>query len=165
MGIARGLLVKRHESREPSEAAQTGRTLFVSHLDNFVTEAQLQRCFGDAFGFVEKVELKSVEKTTGRNVQRADGIRTFVNFARVVFQSSESLDKALAAANGRMTSTAVLPLPGGTLKEQVKARKSLYRDPVEMRQEIDTWMATYDAAQDEKRRLLRESAQVDEDGF
>lgn len=163
--IARGLLVKRHESRDPSEAAQTGRTLFVSHLDNFVTEAQLQRCFGDAFGAVEKVELKSVEKRGQRADQRADNVRTFVNFARVVFQSADSLSKALAAANGRMASTAVLPLPGATLKEQVKARKTLYREPGELRQEIDAWMANFDAAQDEKRRLLRESAQVDEDGF
>ena len=37
-------------------------------------------------------------------------------------------------------------------------------DPVQLRREIEEWMANYDEKQEEKKRLARES-QVDEDGF
>jgi len=136
----------------------------VSHLDNFITEAQLSRSFGN-FGPVEKVELKSTEKRAPKVEQRADHVRLHVNYARIIFQDAASLDKALEAANGRIASAAVLSLPGGTLKEQMKADKALYRDAAELRHEIDEWMAAYDAREDEKRRQLRESAMVDDDGF
>merc|ERR1711976_522289 len=39
-----------------------------------------------------------------------------------------------------------------------------YRDAAELRREVDDWMAKYDAREEEKRRLARESA-VDDDGF
>jgi len=163
--VTRSLLVKRHTSRDPAEQDEAERTLFVTHLDNFVTEAQLQRCFSSAFGPVQKVELKSSEKKAPKVEQRADGVRLHVNFARVVFKESASVSKALEASDGRISSAAVLPLPGSTLKEEMKASKSLYRDAGELRQEIDEWMAGYDSREEEKRRLARESALVDEDGF
>lgn len=163
--ISRNLLVKRHASRDPAEQASAGRTLFVSHVDNFVTEAQLSKSFANGFGPVEKVDLKSVEKKAPKVEQRADHVCLHVNFARVVFKDASSLEKALEAANGRIAGGAVLPLPGGTLKEQVKARKSLYRDSGEMRQEIDEFMQSYDAKKEEEKRLARESALIDDDGF
>merc|ERR1712060_1025852 len=73
--VSRGFLVKRHESRDAEERAVAGRTLFVTHLDNFVTEAQLTRCFTAGFGPVEKVVIKSVEKKASKAEQRADGVR------------------------------------------------------------------------------------------
>lgn len=158
------MLVKRHEARDPAEKAAAPRTLFVTHVDNFVTEAQLSRCFANGFGPVETVVLKSVEKKAPRIDQRVDQVRTFVNFARVVFKEVASLDKALASAAGRVASQAVLPPPVSEFKEQLKASKAFYRDPVELRQEIDAWMANYDEQEEAKRRAARESA-VDEDGF
>eukprot|EP00429_Kryptoperidinium_foliaceum_P054137 CAMPEP_0176091168 /NCGR_PEP_ID=MMETSP0120_2-20121206/45663_1 /TAXON_ID=160619 /ORGANISM="Kryptoperidinium foliaceum, Strain CCMP 1326" /LENGTH=287 /DNA_ID=CAMNT_0017425059 /DNA_START=1 /DNA_END=864 /DNA_ORIENTATION=- len=163
--VTRSLLVKRHMSRDPTEKDLAERTLFVTHVDNFVTEAQLQRCFSGAFGLVEKVELKSQEKKAPRAEQRADGVKVHVNFARVIFKEKASVEKALDASDGRISSAAVLPLPTSALKEEVKASKSFYRDAIELRQEIDEWMASYDAREEEKRRLARESALVDEDGF
>jgi len=163
--VTRSLLVKRHASREPSEQDDAGRTLFVTHLDNFLTEAQLMRSFGAAFGPVDRVVLKTVEKKAPKAEQRADNVRFHVNFARVIFKETVSLEKAMEAADGRITGSAVLPLPGGVLKEEVKAGKTLYREASELRQEIDEWMAGYDARQEEQKRLAREAAVVDDDGF
>merc|ERR1719284_1979315 len=89
--VTRSLLVKRHEGRTPEEQALNGRTLFVTHLDNFVTEAQLSRSFSSAFGPVEKVELKSVEKKAPKAELRADHVHVYVNFARIVFSEAASL--------------------------------------------------------------------------
>eukprot|EP00971_Amphidinium_carterae_P267588 5308116-Amphidinium_carterae.1 len=47
-------------SRMPEACAD--RTLFVTHLDGFVTEAQLKRTFAEAFGAVERLEYKVAEK-------------------------------------------------------------------------------------------------------
>lgn len=163
--VTRSLLVKRHASREPSEQDDAGRTLFVTHLDNFLTEAQLMRSFGAAFGPVDRVVLKTVEKKAPKAEQRADNVRFHVNFACVIFKETVSLEKAMETANGRITGSAVLPLPGGALKEEVKAGKTLYREASELRQEIDEWMAGYDARQEEQKRLAREAAVVDDDGF
>lgn len=163
--VTRSLLVKRHEGRTPEEQALNGRTLFVTHLDNFVTEAQLSRTFAGAFGPVEKVELKSVEKKAPKAELRADHVHVYVNFARIVFAEAASLEKALAAASGRIAGTAVLPLPPSEFKEQLKTGKAPYRDAAELKREVDTWMAKYDAEEEEKKRLARESAVVDEDGF
>lgn len=162
--VTRGLLVKRHECREVEEKEFAGRTLFVTHLDNFVTEDNLARCFANGFGAVEKVILKSVEKRAAKAEQRADAVRVHVNFARVVFRHADSLVKALASSNGRIVGGAALLLPAGTLKERNQKYKKLYRDAAELRQDIDGWMATYDARKDEQKRLAKETA-VDEDGF
>lgn len=160
------MLVKRHESRDPAERESAGRTLFITHLDSFVTEAQLQRCFSQGFGPVDKVMLKSVEKRAPKSEQRADNVHVYVNFAQVTFQAAESCEKALAAATGRIVGEAVLPLPPGELKTHMKlAKEGFYRDASTLREEIDTWMANYDAKMDEKRALARESGKVDEDGF
>lgn len=163
--VTRCLLVKRHEGRTPEEKESASRTLFVTHVDNFITEAQLQSCFGGGFGAVDKVELKSVEKKASKVEQRADQVNTHVNFARIVFKAEDSVQKALDAANGRIAGAAVLPLPGSALKEQLKVHRTMYRDSAELREEIDTWMAGYDAREAERVRLSRESATVDEDGF
>lgn len=162
--VSRSLLVKRHEGRTPEEQAANGRTLFVTHLDNFVTEAQLTRSFGSAFGAVERVELKSVEKRAPKADLRKDNVHMYVNFARVIFCEEESLQKALAAASGRIAGSAVLPLPPSELKEQIKIAKSFYRDPAELKREVDAWMAKHDEREEEKKRLARETM-VDEDGF
>jgi ribosomal RNA-processing protein 7 len=162
--VSRSLLVKRHEGRSAEEQAANGRTLFVTHLDNFVTEAQLTRSFAAAFGAVERVELKSVEKRAPKAELRADNVHFYVNFARVIFCEEDSLQKALAASSGRIVGSAVLPLPPSELKEQLKITKSFYRDPVELKREVDAWMAQHDKREEEKKRLARESM-VDEDGF
>jgi len=162
--VTRTLLVKKHEARDPAEKQSAHRTLFVTHLDGFTTEGQLQRCFSTGFGPVEKVELKSVEKKAPKAEQRADHVKLHVVFARVVFKDASSLQKALEAANGRIAPHAVLPCPAPVIKESLRMRKSLYRDPVELRGEIDTWMAGYDQRQEEKRRQAQET-QVDDDGF
>jgi len=163
--VARCLLVKKHEENRTQEDQEgAGRTLFVTHVDNLTTEAQLQTCF-NAFGPVEKVVLKCVEKKASKAEQKADLVKLHVNFARVIFKAEDSLQKALAAANGRISSVAVLPLPGPVLKEQMKLHRIMYRDSNELREEIDTWMASYDAREDERRQALRDSAVVDDDGF
>merc|ERR1719265_729568 len=149
--ISRSLLVKRHEGKTPEEQALNGRTLFVTHLDNFVTELQLSRTFAAAFGPVEKVELKSVEKKAPKAEWRADHVHVHVNFARVVFSEPASLEKALSAASGRIAGTAVLPLPPSELKERLKAGRTPYRDPVELKREVDAFMEKYDKEEDEKR--------------
>jgi len=161
--ISRSLLVKRHEGRTAEEKAAAGRTLFVTHLDSFVTEAHLSRCFA-SFGAVEKVELKSTRKKASKAEQRADNVHVHVIFARVVFCEDTSLQKALAAATGRIAGTAVLALPSAELKEQMKAAKAFYRDPAELRKEVDAFMAAYDEREEEKKRIARETA-VDDDGF
>lgn len=163
--VSRCLLVKRHEGRTPEEQALKSRTLFVTHLDNFVTEAQLSRSFSSAFGMVEKVELKSVEKKAHKADLRADHVHVYVNFARVIFSEDVSLEKALAAASGRIAGAAVLPLPPSELKERLRTGKVLYRDAVELKREVDTWMANHDKDEAEKKRLARASAVVDDDGF
>lgn len=164
--IARGLLVKRHEARSslPEEQADARRTLFVTHVDNFVTEAQLSRCFAAAFGPVERVALKSVEKKAARSELRADGVCVRVSFAHIVFKEAASVEKALDAATGRIASSLVLPPPAGELRERLRGNRDAYRDPAELRREVDTFMAEYDEGQEEKRRAARETA-VDEDGF
>lgn len=161
--ISRSLLVKKHEARDPAEKESAHRTLFVTHLDGFVTEPQLQRCFS-GFGPVEKVELKSVEKKAGKAELRADHIVNYVVFARVVFKDASAMQKALDAATGRIAAHAVLPPPAPMLKEQLKQSREMYRDPIELRREIDAWMASYDERQQEKKRIAQETA-VDEDGF
>lgn len=163
--VARSLLVKRHEGRTPEEQALNGRTLFVTHLDNFVTETQLSRTFSAAFGPVEKVVLKSVEKKAPKAELRADHVHVYVNFARVVFSEAASMEKALAAASGRIAGAAVLPLPPSELKERLKTGRTLYRDAAELKREVDAWMAKYDQDEDEKKKLARQSAVVDDDGF
>jgi len=163
--VTRSLLVKRHEGRTTEEQAQNGRTLFVTHLDNFVTEAQLSRSFAAAFGPVEKVELKSVEKKAPKAEHRADHVHVFVNFARVVFSEAASLEKALTAASGRIAGAAVLPLPPSELKECLRIGRAPYRDAGELKREVDAWMANFDREEDEKKKLARASAKVDEDGF
>lgn len=166
--VARSLLVKRHEARGPEagaeEKATAGRTLFCTHLDGYITETQLLKCFGDGFGAVEKVELKAVEKKGSHASLRADGVVSHVNFARVVFKERASLDKALAAATGKLVASAVLPLPGSIFKERLKRNKSIYREPAEFRREVDAWMAAYDARCAESAKKAREEA-VDDDGF
>lgn len=163
--IARGFLVKRHEVRSslPQDQADAKRTLFVTHVDNFVTEAQLQRCFSAAFGLVEQVVLKSVEKRAARSELRADGVCSRVNFAHVVFKEAACVDKALDAATGRIASSLVLP-PPAELRERLRGNRDAYRDPIELRREVDTFMAEYDEREEEKRRIARETA-VDDDGF
>lgn len=163
--VTRSLLVKRHEGRTPEEQAVNGRALFVTHLDNFVTEAQLSRSFAGAFGPVEKVELKSVEKKAPKAELRADHVHVYVNFARVIFSEEASLEKAIAAASGRIAGAAVLPLPPSELKERLRTGRAPYRDAVELKREVDAWMAKYDEQEEEKKRLARASAVVDEDGF
>eukprot|EP00933_Yihiella_yeosuensis_P041990 TRINITY_DN36429_c0_g1_i1.p1 TRINITY_DN36429_c0_g1~~TRINITY_DN36429_c0_g1_i1.p1 ORF type:complete len:332 (-),score=89.68 TRINITY_DN36429_c0_g1_i1:78-968(-) len=162
--VTKGLLVKRHEARDPEEKASAGRTLFVTHLDGFATEAQLQKCFSTGFGPVEKVELKAVEKRASKAEQRADGVKLHVVFARVIFKDASSVQKALESATGRITAHAVLPPPAPVLKEQLRVRKSFYRDPDQLRHEIDEWMANFDEQKELQRRQARESA-VDDDGF
>lgn len=161
--ISRSLLLKKHEARDPAEKESAHRTLFVTHLDGFVTEPQLQRCFS-GFGPVEKVELKSVEKKAGKAELRADQIVNYVVFARVVFKDASAMQKALDAATGRIAAHAVLPPPAPMLKEQLKQSREMYRDPVELRREIDAWMADYDERREDKKRIARETA-VDDDGF
>jgi len=161
--VCRGLLVKRHVARDPEERAAASRTLFVTHLDNFATEAQLSRCFSSGFGPVEKVEIKTVEKRAPRAEQRADGVRLHVIFARVIFKEDASVEKALQAATGRIAAS-VFPAPPSELREQLRAGREAYRDSGDLRREVDAWMANYDEREDEKRRAARESA-VDDDGF
>lgn len=96
---------------------------------------------------------------------RADHVHVYVNFARVVFSEAASLEKAIAAASGRIAGAAVLPLPPSELKERLRTGRSLYRDAAELKREVDAWMANYDQQEEEKKRLARESAVVDEDGF
>lgn len=163
--ISRGLLVKRHVPRDAEEKEAADRTLFVTHVDGFITEAQMLRCFTTGFGPVEKVEIKSVEKKAPRLEQRLDSVQTYVNFARVVFTEAATLQKALDAATGRLVGNTVLPLPSGQLKERLRAQKEMYQDPAQLRQEVDAWMANYDEREEEKRRLAREAAAVDDDGF
>merc|ERR1711957_162974 len=89
-------------------------------------------------------------------------------FARVVFQDKDCVEKVLAAATGGLSTIGVLPLPAGKIRQKKKAhadsRGLAYRDPAELRKEIDSWMSTYDAAQEEKIRKAKEEV-VDEDGF
>lgn len=165
VAISRNLLVKRDDEQGKDErTTKQGRTLFVTHLDGFVTELQLKRCFGACFGPVEAVELQSVEKKAAKAWQRSDGIRNHVSFARVIFQEAASLNKVLSAATGRICGTAVLPLPPSQLKEQLRAAKEMYCDPVTLRREVDEWMVKYDEREEQRKHLARET-QVDEDGF
>lgn len=164
--LSRGLLVKRHEERAPEEKEAAARTLFVTHLDNFITEAQLSKSFS-TFGVVEKVMLKSVEKRAPKLEQRADGVALHVNFAHVVFTDPTSVDEALKAATGRLAAGIVLPPSSVSSERQgkrAKAGTSPYRVPMELKAEIDEWMAKYDESEEKKKQLARESL-VDEDGF
>ena len=62
-GAPRTLLVKKHEARDPAEKESAPRTLFVTHLDTFATEAQLQKSFS-SFGAVETLrQIIRVGKT------------------------------------------------------------------------------------------------------
>lgn len=162
--VTRNLLVKRHNVLESAETGTADRTLFVTHLDNFVTDAQLLKCFMSGFGPVEKVELKSVEKKALRAGQRADHIHIHVNFARIIFKDAASLEKAIGAATGKTFGTTILPPPVGQLKEQLQMGRDLYRDPVELRREVDEWMVNYDELEEEKKKRMRENT-VDDDGF
>lgn len=162
--VSRTLLVKRHEERNPADKKDTsGRTLFVTHLDPFVTEAQLKRCFTNAFGPIETVELKSAEKREKKG-GKEDKSKVFVRFARVVFKEAATLQKALAAATGRVKAEGVLPPPPSEFKAKVRSAKNFYPDPDELRKELDQWMLVYDQKEEEKQRAAQES-QVDEDGF
>jgi len=157
--------VKRHEERNKVDReAPKGHTLFITHLDNFVTEAQLSRCFSNAFGAVERVELKSTEKHLPSAELRADHAKGHVTFARIVFKDSAGLEKALAAATGRIVGTAVLPLPKSEFKEQLRLGKYLYRDAATLRREVDEWMLKYDQREEQKKREARENL-LDDDGF
>ena len=144
--VTRYLLVKSSDDR----------TLFVTHLDSFVTGAQLSKCFG-AFGPVEKVDLKSTERRKRKREQ------TVSNFAHVTFKDAASLERALGAASGRIAK-AVLPGPVSELRSQVQLFKNLYREPSALRKEVDEWMLSYDQKEAERLKLERENL-VDEDGF
>lgn len=163
--VSRGFLVKRHEARDPADREEAAKTLFITHLDAFVTEAQLSRCFGAGFGPVERVVLKSVEKRAPKAELRADGVKVHVVFARVIFREASSVERALEAATGRIAGALVLPPPPAEFKERLKAGKEgFYRDAGELRREVDAFMAAYDERENEKRRIARETA-VDDDGF
>eukprot|EP00405_Crypthecodinium_cohnii_P022058 CAMPEP_0206480722 /NCGR_PEP_ID=MMETSP0324_2-20121206/37602_1 /ASSEMBLY_ACC=CAM_ASM_000836 /TAXON_ID=2866 /ORGANISM="Crypthecodinium cohnii, Strain Seligo" /LENGTH=288 /DNA_ID=CAMNT_0053957841 /DNA_START=26 /DNA_END=892 /DNA_ORIENTATION=+ len=163
--VTRNLLVKRHASREAADIdSGQGNILFVTHLDNFVTEGLLQKCFS-SFGKILNVEIKSSEKKAPRAELRADHVKLHVNFARIVFSDAASVDAVLNSADGRISSSTQLGLPLSTLKAEVKAAKSFYRKPAELQQEIDEWMANFDAREEEKQRQLEQEALVDEDGF
>jgi ribosomal RNA-processing protein 7 len=110
------------------------------------------------------VVLKSVEKRAARSELRADGVCVHVNFAHVVFKDAAAVEKALDAATGRIASSLVLPPPAGELRERLRGNLDAYRDPTELRREVDAFMTEYDEREGEKRRIARETA-VDEDGF
>eukprot|EP00927_Polykrikos_kofoidii_P087198 TRINITY_DN9982_c0_g1_i1.p1 TRINITY_DN9982_c0_g1~~TRINITY_DN9982_c0_g1_i1.p1 ORF type:complete len:339 (-),score=77.96 TRINITY_DN9982_c0_g1_i1:35-979(-) len=163
--LSRNLLVKRHQARDAEERASQSRTLFVTHLDAFATEATLTKSFSAGYGPVERVELKTVEKKAPKVEQRADGVRVYVTFARVIFKDAVSVEKALADATGRIAGTSVLPLPASELRERLRiGGDAAYREAGELRKEVDKWMAQYDEHEAEKRRLAKESA-IDDDGF
>mmetsp|Transcript_56902 Transcript_56902/g.127892 ORF Transcript_56902/g.127892 Transcript_56902/m.127892 type:complete len:331 (-) Transcript_56902:133-1125(-) len=161
--VTRALLVKQHEGRTPEEKACADRTLFVTHLDGFVTEAQLKRTFAEAFGAVERLEYKVAEKKPQKVELKADKVVLQVIYARIVFVAASSLEKALAAATGQIAG-AVLPSTGSKLKETLKSHRELYKDPAILRKEVDAWMANWDESQEQRAREARENA-VDEDGF
>mmetsp|Transcript_20386 Transcript_20386/g.37092 ORF Transcript_20386/g.37092 Transcript_20386/m.37092 type:complete len:332 (+) Transcript_20386:41-1036(+) len=161
--VTRALLVKQHDGRTPEEKACADRTLFVTHLDAFVTETQLKRTFAEAFGAVERIEYKVAEKKPQKVELKADKVSLQVIYARIVFVATSSLEKALAAATGQIAG-AVLPSCGSKLKETLKSHRELYKDPATLRKEVDAWMANWDETQEQRAREARENA-VDEDGF
>lgn len=161
--VTRNLLVKQHSSRVASEKEEAERTVFLTHIDNFISEPQLAKSF-EAFGEVEKVDITSKERKAPCQSQRADKAVIHVNFARVTFKHVDSIKNVMDAADGRIVSSALLPMPGGVLKHEAKAFKNLYKDAGELRAETDEWMSAYDARKVEEKRQAQENL-VDDDGF
>merc|ERR1719487_555333 len=141
----RHILAKKHVKTK-DDSLPTERTLFITSLDEFQTEASLKKAF-EAFGKVEAVHLKKIEKAGA-----------IVVLAHVIFVQKGVADKVLK--DGFSECSLNIPT-AGRKKWQTEAAKKV-RDPEKLQIEIDQWMASYDASEAAKNE---DTPEVDEDGF
>jgi len=150
--FSRPLLIKQHASKVPEEQKYDERTLFVAHIDYWVTKPALWKCFLH-FGPLEQIQLSRGVRKKGE----------CVCFAHIRFRGKESVQAALNCPPGFAPTT--MPMAReGSVKERTKAIKTRYPDPAELQAEVDEFMANFEIEESRKKR--ENTAQVvDEDGF
>merc|ERR1719321_2384894 len=131
----RNVLAKKH-TKTQDDPWPANRTLFLTSLDDFQTEATLKKAFS-IFGAIEEVHLKRLDK---------DGITVILG--HIVFLHLGCVDKVLT--DETLWSECVLPLPSAGRKKWNAETAKKIRDPDELQREIDTWMASYEAREAEK---------------
>ncbi|KAF4708335.1 hypothetical protein FOZ62_016323, partial [Perkinsus olseni] len=88
--LTRQLMVKRNDQAADPAEWPNERTLFVAHLDYWVTEKALTRLF-EVFGDVERVRIKKAVKPAQTSADKADGIVRDLVFGHVLFVSEDSM--------------------------------------------------------------------------
>eukprot|EP00397_Hematodinium_sp_SG-2012_P063939 GEMP01089341.1.p1 GENE.GEMP01089341.1~~GEMP01089341.1.p1 ORF type:complete len:256 (+),score=54.91 GEMP01089341.1:14-781(+) len=151
--FSRALLVKQNVAKTKEERKKDNCTLFVTHIDRCVTEAALQKCFGN-FGPLDQAVLTRV---TGKKKGASE-----VCFAHLRFENSEDMQRVLKCATGFAPAT--LPLAKDGLKETTKRLKDRYPDPAELQMKVDSFIVEFEAREAAKKKVNAETT-VDEDGF
>ncbi|KAF4653173.1 Ribosomal RNA-processing protein 7 A [Perkinsus olseni] len=181
--LTRQLMVKRNDQAADPAEWPNERTLFVAHLDYWVTEKALTRLF-EVFGDVERVRIKKAVKPAQTSADKADGIVRDLVFGHVLFVSEDSMKNVLESPSASMELVhrgLCLPLARSVLKtaeksalpasSQVSTTKTtihgtpvVYCDPLTLQRHVDVAMAEHeDEEAAEKRR--QQEPEVDEDGF
>jgi hypothetical protein len=143
--FSRTVLAKRQKEEDGWPAA---RSLFVTHLDPYVTEKAIENCFG-AFGKVEKVMLKRTPKRGDKKHQIA--------FARIKFKDAGSVDTILETAEG------ILQAPPPVWKRMAAAARP-YVEPDDLQAAVDTFMIKHEE-REAAERAKQDEVEVDDDGF
>merc|ERR1719473_1143943 len=147
--FVRHVVAKPHTRRE-GDPWPEGRTLFLTSLDDFVTEADLKKALAP-FGKIEEVYLKRTQKADGTNV-----------LAHVVFKNAGAVQNVVSQE--AMEAQCVLPLPKGGRKRWAAEDAAKYRKPEQLQTEVDRWMENFEQKESEEARKAAEP-EVDEDGF
>merc|ERR1712224_566351 len=98
------------------------------------------------------VQLKVTEKKA-KAQQRKDGSASqYVGVAKIIFKDEKAATDTLAAANGRLLGSTVLPLARDGLRNLMQAEKDLYKDPEALQQEVDNFMAVYEEREEQAKK-------------
>lgn len=150
----RHVLAKKHASRN-DDGLPEGRTLFLTSLDDFLTESVLKKAL-DVFGKVETITLKRTVRVNKKNE------REVLVLAHIVFKNHGVVDKVLSEE--ALDGECVLGLPAGGRKLWAKQAAAKVREPSELQAEVDRWMEEYERQEAEEARRAAEP-EVDDDGF
>lgn len=147
--ICHHIFIKEHTEHKKDDGKPLGRTLFVLNIPPYATKDSLKHVFSVA-GVVESVILCESEE---------HGFKT----GYIIFTKTSSLSKALRLKELAPLSTDEHPVFIG-LKKYIRDYNNSIVDPVELQQEVNTFMAEYDKQQETEKQQANEQ-NVDEDGW
>ncbi|XP_071438701.1 ribosomal RNA-processing protein 7 homolog A [Hetaerina americana] len=163
------LFVKEHSVREVTESKPPHRTLFVLNVPPYCTQKSLKEAFSERNGFsVKAVHFHKKPTSADPDVEQSSFFRKpqvqGFKVAYVVFESAAGLKAALAStAEPILLSTPQNPVLTGCEKWAAEYNSNI-ADSQKLQEEIDTFMANYDAEQEEEKRKEKEET-ADEEGW